>query len=291
MPRLKTRSISSSSTAPSDWISPKIAGSLPGGALEHGPEPGGQHPGQVADDPASGDVGAGVQRLAQRGAHGQHGRGVDDRGAQQLVGQRVRRPGPGRVAELRARPARAGRGGPACSRSSAARARKADDDVAGAHPLGAQLGALLDHADGEAGQVEVVGRHEAGVLRRLPADEGAAGLAAALVDAGHHGGHLIGVDLAGGQVVEHEERLGAEADQVVDAHGDQVDAHGVVAAGGLGHHQLGPHAVGGGHQHRPGVAGQVEGELAAEAADAGHQARQARSTAASPAPMSTPAPA
>ena len=75
------------------------------------------------------------------------------------------------------------------------------------------------------------------------------GLPAALVHAGHDGGDPVRVDLARGDVVEHEERLGPDADQVVDAHGHQVDADGVVAAGGPGHHQLGAHPVGGGDQH------------------------------------------
>ena len=68
---------------------------------------------------------------------------------------------------------------------------------------------------------------------------------------------LVGVDLAGGDVVEHEERLGPDAHQVVDAHGHQVDADRVVAAGGPGDDQLGAHAVGRGDQHRRGGSGRV----------------------------------
>ena len=66
MPRLKTRSISSSSTAPSRWISAKIRGSSHADRSQHRAEAVGQDPGQVADDAAAGDVGAGVQRVAQR---------------------------------------------------------------------------------------------------------------------------------------------------------------------------------------------------------------------------------
>ncbi len=43
--------------------------------------------------------------------------------------------------------------------------------------------------------------------------------------------HLIGVELPGDDVVEEEQRLGPHADEVVDAHGDEVDADGVEAAG------------------------------------------------------------
>ncbi len=115
---------------------------------------------------------------------------------------------------------------------------------------GPSCGPLLDDTDREAGQIELVGRHDAGVLGRLPADQRAAGLAAALVHPRHHGRHLVGVDLARGDVVEHEQRLGAHADQVVDAHGDQVDADRVVAAGVPGDHHLGAHPVGRSHQDR-----------------------------------------
>jgi len=92
----------------------------------------------------------------------------------------------------------------------------------------------------------------------------------------HHGGDAVGVDLAGGDVVEHEERLGTHTDQIIHAHGDQVDPHRLVAAGGPGHQELGTDAVGGGHQHRLGEAGEVERELPPEAADARYQPGQAR---------------
>jgi len=109
------------------------------------------------------------------------------------------------------------------------------------------------------------------VLRRLAADQYAAGLGAAVLNAGHHGGDPVGIDLARGDVVQHEERLGSEADQVVDAHGHQVDAHRVVAPGGLGHHELGADAVGRRHQHRMAETAYVEREAGPEATDAGHQ--------------------
>ncbi len=96
--------------------------------------------------------------------------------------------------------------------------------------------------------------------------------AAPVSDALHHGGDPLRIDLAGGDVVEHEERLGPETDQIVDAHGHQVDAHGAVAAGGLGHRELGPHPVGRRDQHRVGETGRVERELRPEAADPRHQA-------------------
>ncbi len=89
------------------------------------------------------------------------------------------------------------------------------------------------------------------------------------------GGHLVGVDLARGDVVEHEQRLGPHADEVVDAHGDQVDADRPVATGVAGDDHFGAHPVGGGHQDRTREAPQVERELAAEPADPLHHAAQA----------------
>ena len=90
----------------------------------------------------------------------------------------------------------------------------------------------LDDADREADQVELARLHGAGVLGHLAADQRAAGLAAALGHALDELLDVVGVELADRDVVEEEQRLGALADEVVDAHGDQVDADGVEAAGG-----------------------------------------------------------
>ena len=78
---------------------------------------------------------------------------------------------------------------------------------------------------------------------------------------------LIRVELAGGEIVEEEQRLGALHDQVVDAHGDEVDADRVVPAGVDGDLQLGADAVIGRDQHRIGEARGLKVEEPAEAAD------------------------
>ena len=59
-PRLKTRAISSSATSPRRRISPKIGGTVPRPPVDHGAAALGQDPGQVAREPAPGDVGHGV---------------------------------------------------------------------------------------------------------------------------------------------------------------------------------------------------------------------------------------
>src|SRR5690606_8931704 len=85
------------------------------------------------------------------------------------------------------------------------------------------------------------------------------------------GGH-VHVQLAGGVVVEEEQRLGAAHHQVVHAHGDQVLSDAVMPVQVQGQAQLGAHAVGARHQYRLLVAG---GDFAqgAEAAQTAHDLR------------------
>ena len=64
----------------------------------------------------------------------------------------------------------------------------------------------------------------------------------------------VDVELAAGEVVEEEQRLGALHQDVVDAHRDQVDADGVVPVEREGELELGADAVGAGDQDRLAVA-------------------------------------
>jgi hypothetical protein len=107
-----------------------------------------------------------------------------------------------------------------------------------------------------------------GHLGGFAADQGAAGELAAFGDAFDHGGGGIHVELAAGEVVEEEQRLGALHQDVVDAHGDQVLADGVVAVPVEGQLELGADAVGAGDQHRLAIFLR-DLEQGAEAADAG----------------------
>ena len=54
----------------------------------------------------------------------------------------------------------------------------------------------------------------------------------------------LGIGLLDGQVVEHRDRLGADADEVVDVHRHAVDADRLQAIGLLGDDELGADAVG-----------------------------------------------
>ena len=116
------------------------SGAPPTSPVEHGVEVGGQDPEQVAGDAAAGDVGR--RRAPPPGAGvdgGQHGRGVDDRGPEQLVGQRVRRPRP-RPAPSRSSPARSEQhvAGQGVAVGAQTRRGQADQHVALGHPLGTE---------------------------------------------------------------------------------------------------------------------------------------------------------
>jgi hypothetical protein len=107
------------------------------------------------------------------------------------------------------------------------------------------------------------------VLGGLAADQRAAGLDAGLGDALDDRRDPLGHHPAGGDVVGHEQRLGAADHQVVDDHADQVEADGVVDVHRLGDGDLGTDAVGRGGQQRSAVAGQHRGvEEPGEAAEA-----------------------
>ena len=134
----------------------------------------------------------------------------------------------------------------------------------------------LDGADGEAGEI-VVGRGvHAGHFGRLAADQRAAGLPAAFGDAGDDRARRGGVELAGGEIVEEEQRLGALGEDVVDAHGHEVDADGGVRPVVDGDLELGAHAVVRGDEDRVVEAGGLQIEQAAETTEVGVRAGTSR---------------
>ncbi len=238
---------------------------LPLVASDHGAGGGGQHAGQITDDPAAGDVGDGsdVNGVQQLG----HDRCVDHRRLEQLLGQRAGRSRVGRAIEGECRSFQQDPTGERVPVAAQPRRRQADEHVSGLDPLSGDEPIALDHADGEADQVELVRHHGAGMLGHLAPDQGAPSLKAS---GGHpldERDHLIVVEAADGDVVEHEQRLGPLAHEVVDAHRDQVDADGVIAAHRPGHHRLGADPVGGGHQHGMAVAGGLEREQPTESPD------------------------
>ncbi|KJJ17200.1 hypothetical protein HMPREF3156_01300 [Neisseria sp. HMSC06F02] len=103
---------------------------------------------------------------------------------------------------------------------------------------------FFDHADGKARQVVFAFGVHAGHFGGFAADEGAAGFFAALGDAFNHVGSAGDVEFAAGEIVEKEQRFCALNQNIVDAHGDEVDADGVVFVPIEGEFELGAYAVG-----------------------------------------------
>src|SRR5690606_33832953 len=69
-------------------------------------------------------------------------------------------------------------------------------------------------------------------------------------DTGDNSRGRVHVQLAGGIVVEEEQGFCTLYDQVVDAHGHQVDTDGIVLFQIDGETQLGAHTIGTGDQYR-----------------------------------------
>ena len=119
-----------------------------------------------------------------------------------------------------------------------------DDHVTSLHPGVVDDLLLIHNTHGEACQIVLVHRHQAGVLGSLAANQGRAGLDTALGHTAHDLGNFLGNVLAAGDVVQEKQGLCAHADNVVDAHGNGVDADGVVLVHEDGQLHLGAAAVG-----------------------------------------------
>jgi len=130
----------------------------------------------------------------------------------------------------------------------------------------------LDRTNRKARQIvlacAVHSRHFSG----LAADQRTSRPSAALGDSGNNGRCGVYVQLAAGEIVEKEQRFCAADQNVVDAHGHEVNADAVVDASLAGQQKLGPHAVGTRHQHRVTVA-LAELEQTAKSAETGHHFR------------------
>jgi hypothetical protein len=145
--------------------------------------------------------------------------------------------------------------------------RKPDHRIAGCDIGTRQQRAALGRADRKAGQIVVAVLVEAGHLRGLAADQRAAGFPAGLGDAGDNRGGRFRIELAAGEIVQKEQRLGALHHQVVDRHRDQVDADAAMQARLDRDLDLGADAVGGRNQNRVLEARSLEIEQPAKTAD------------------------
>ena len=130
--------------------------------------------------------------------------------------------------------------------------RRSDADQRVAEPRGFAIDDPLttDDAHREARQVVLPGSVEPRELGRFTSEQSALGLTTPLRDAFHDRLALVHIELRCRKVVQEEQRLGADSDDVVDAHRDQVDADRVVTLELEGQLQLGSYAVGSGDQDR-----------------------------------------
>ena len=147
------------------------------------------------------------------------------------------------------------------------RTRETEKDMSRRDTLARQLLPALDCADAETGKVVIAGGIHARHFRRFTTDQRATCLLAAFGNAGNHPlGHAI-LELAGGEIVQEEKRFGPLNDQIVDAHGNEIDSDRVMFAAIDGELQLGADAIVACHQQRILVARSLGIEKAPEPAD------------------------
>ena len=106
---------------------------------------------------------------------------------------------------------------------------KAEDDVARRDIGARQDAAALGSADRKAREIVVAGVIEARHLGGFAADQRAARKPATLRDARDDRRAGLWIQLSAGEIVEKEKRLCALHHEVVDRHGNQVDADRVMA--------------------------------------------------------------
>src|ERR1700722_5029995 len=111
-----------------------------------------------------------------------------------------------------------------------ARRWKTEDKVSWLQSWARQQRPALRCADGEAGDVEIASRVKAGHLRRLSAYQCATRLGATLGNALHNRGCDFLIQLPRCKIIQEKQRLRPLDDNVVDAHGHQINADSVVQA-------------------------------------------------------------
>ena len=89
---------------------------------------------------------------------------------------------------------------------------------------------FLDDADAETGKIIISGLVHAGHFRGLTTDQGRTGLSAALGDTLDDIGGSVDIQCTGGVIIQKEQRFRTQHQDIVDTHGDKVDADGVMSA-------------------------------------------------------------
>jgi len=152
-------------------------------------------------------------------------------------------------------------------------AGKPDQRIAGLDVTAVNQRVMFDHSDTKAGKIIIALGIHPGHLSRLTTDEPGTGLATAL---GNATDNLLGgvhIQLAGGVVVKKEKRLGAGDDDIVDAHGNQIDTDAIVLPGLKGKAQFGADTVCAGDQDGSAITLHRQLEKPAKAAESAQHAR------------------
>jgi len=144
---------------------------------------------------------------------------------------------------------------------------QAEEAVAFADGIAREQAGTADDAGEEAGELIVGVAVEPGSLGGFATEEGAGVGLAGVDEATDNLLNDVGIDVAGGEVVEKEEGRGALDGYIVDAVIDEVGADAGVEAELDGKLELAANAVGGGDEDGVGKALGVEGEEAGEATD------------------------
>ena len=122
--------------------------------------------------------------------------------------------------------------------------REAQDHVAVGDGVQRQEPAALGGANREAREIVITRGEMARHLGGLAPNERTARHGATFADASDHALGDSWIELARGDVIEKEEGLGPVGDEIVDAHGHQIDPHRFVTTRRDGHHELRAHPVG-----------------------------------------------
>ena len=109
---------------------------------------------------------------------------------------------------------------------------------------------LFGRADGETGQVVLAIRVHAGHFGGFPANQCATGELAAARDAIDHARSHIDRQAAAGEIIQEKQRLRPLHENVVDAHGDEIDADSIVSLPVESELELGAHAIRAGDEYR-----------------------------------------
>src|SRR5258708_2274499 len=131
-----------------------------------------------------------------------------------------------------------------------ARGPEAEHDIARFRRAARKQTLSLDDADGKAGEIVFTAAVKAGKLGGLAADQRATGTRAPFGDAGDDVCGLCDVDAPAGEIVEKEKWIGAVAQDVIDAHRDQIDTDRFVGSSGKGNLQFRADAVAARHENR-----------------------------------------